>query len=105
MEIIDRIKRLDALRAAATGDRAEAERVWFDGLDEDAQRAYLDKWETFHQEELGIDIYWWWDETTNAMIDPIPEAFNMAMDAVIAYSHALYKAALAREALKALKEP
>lgn len=107
MEQFERMSRLDALRAEPKGDAEDqdAERQWTASLDEEAEAAYLAKWTAFHEQELGIDVDWWWDDVAQDMIAPIPEAYSLAIDAVIAYQHALYKAALAREALKALQEP
>jgi len=107
MEMFDRIRRLDALRAEPPGDKEEldeAQRIWYSSLDLDAKGAYLDKLDAFEKQELGLDPHWFWEMSHEELL-ALPEAYSTVVQASMAYSDALYLAALAREALKALQEP
>lgn len=101
--MFERMSRLDALRAEATGKPEDEIGAWLGTLDHRARWAYLRKWAAFGRKELGLDIAKF-HKMPDEMWDNLPEAYRTALKALMAYGDVLYRAALAKKALKALKD-
>ncbi len=105
MEQFERMSRLDALRAE---DRTEQQKHgdWMRSLDKKAQDAFISKVLAFQDEELGPELnHMLGNEDLEKELSDRSEPVQQAIRASLSYMDALYRAALAREALKALQEP
>lgn len=102
MDLFDMMRRLDSLRPD-TENIAEGWAAWLERLqreDRESLKAVFDKMDAFGKEELGFVTPW--EAVSRIPLDrmvDMPEPFLRAWEALIAYSMALYKAAIARDAL------